>query len=185
MKPHEADRLIGAIKELLDDAPALHGGRRAGKTALHGRPLDDNGATEFRGPPVNGETALGADAFEQLYRKIKNRLTDELRVDPTLLKLLTLQPEIVVECEPRVVILEGTSLKGRVASMIACGWFESKRTTGGVRVELTRTGKDPGGGGTLSDQLKALQSDGFLTNESGGWIAAPGVKVTKKTIETV
>jgi hypothetical protein len=98
---------------------------------------------------------------------------------------MTVRPEIVVEVEPRIVTLDGSTQKGRIARLIAAGWFKEPRKVGTVRTELARTGPDPGGGGTLGDNLAALQRDGFLVLEGGGYAAAPGVKITDRTLETV
>lgn len=123
------------------------------------------------------------DAFERLYRALKSRLIEDLKVDPILLKLLSVQPEIVVEVEPRVVLLEANTLKGRVARLMAAGWFGTARATGACRQELKRTGADPGGWGNLSDILGDYVKQGFLVRDGSDYLIAPGAKVSEKTLE--
>ena len=194
MKKHEAEKLIAVIRELSVDVLDIDKsakanlepfGRRAGTTPLKGRPLDDNGAIEFSPAPENGRPKIDAPQLERIYAEIKKRLLDELPSDPIFLQLLANRPEIVLELQPRVVTLDGSTMKGRVAKLIAGGWFNDAKTTGGTRREMARTGSDPGGGGNLSTALSALVKDGFLTNEGDGYQKAPGIKITEKVLEAV
>lgn len=184
MKKSDADQLIELITKLAEPVVAgtLSGvapmDRKAGTSPLRGRPLDDNGAIEFQKAPP----AAAVD-FEVLYQKVKRRLLDDLRVDPLFVKLLATQPEIMVEIEPRVVEMDGASLKGRVARLMASGWFKDPRKSGAVRTELARTGSDPGSGGRLSEALTEYVNQGFLTREGEAYVLAPGVKVSEKVIE--
>lgn len=126
---------------------------------------------------------MNPDATEALYQVFKRRMIDDARVDPVLLHLLTKQPEIVVEVEPQIVTLDGTTLKGRCARLLASGWFTEPRTTSKTRGELARLGADPSGNDNLRKALADFRKMGFLTDEKDGWQIAPGVKVTEKRIE--
>jgi len=163
----EADKLIACIQDMA----------RAEVPTTSSRTTDDPG-------PFGTYSPLSALDSEALYQMFRARFIDEARTDPVLLKLLVAQNEIVVEFEPSVIELDGSTMKGRVARLIAAGWFSTTRTTGGVRKELARTGADPGGGGTLSDNLSALLRDGFLVRDGDGWLQAAGVKVTQRALET-
>lgn len=121
--------------------------------------------------------------FEEMYQAIKRRLLDELRVDPIMVRLLSEQPEILVEIEPRVVKLDTSTLRGRLARLMAADYFATERPVGTVRKELARTGNDPGGGGTLKETLDQYAKDGFLTREGEGYRLAPGVKVSEQRKE--
>jgi hypothetical protein len=179
MRADEAAKIIAAIRECIDD-PAARGQL---VKPTNGAKADERPAVR---PPMPGDIQVMRPSdepnFEALYRKIKARLIEDGRVDPMLLQLITAQNEIVVEIEPRVVRLDGSTLKGRVARLMAQGWFASARTTSACRKELARTGTDPGGGGQLSDALGAYVRDGFLTREGDGYILAPGVKVREEEI---
>lgn len=183
MKKHEADRLIAVIKELATDDPPTD--RKAGTTPLKGRPLDDNGAIEFNPAPGTDRARIDAAQLERIYAEIKKRLLDELPSDPIFLQLLANRPELVLELQPRVVTLDSSTMKGRVAKLLADSWFKAVRTTGATRKELARIGTDPGGGGALSDALSAMVKDGFLTRDGDGYQRAPGVKITEKVLEAV
>lgn len=130
-----------------------------------------------------GDYGIAPERLERLYQYIKNRIIDECRIDPILLELLTTRPEIIVSVEPRLVELRGDNLKGRVARLMAAGWFGQQRATSSVRQELARTGSDPVGGGTLSDVLGNFVKDGFLIRVGGGYAFAPGVKVTERELK--
>lgn len=193
MTKAEADKLIAAIRDLVEDKP----GKAAPKpdTSIAVTPPVGSWTTIEKADPLNvnrsvvgtnvaGEerTAFTDAEIEKLYQAFKTRLIDEARIDPILLQLLTTRPEIVVEVEPRVVTIDATKLKGRIARLIAQGWLAENRATSAVRYELARTGPDPGGGGRLSDTLGELLNEGFLVRAGDGWVRAPGVKVTERTL---
>lgn len=179
MTKDEAARLVhnltssiqNAVNKLVDDtAPAS--GNGVGKAPNY--------------PAAQADNLMGPNADrEKLYQWLKGRLLDDLRVDPVFVKLLANVPEMVVEIEPRVVTLDGNaSVKGRVAKLIAAGWFDQSRTTGAARAELKRTGADPGGGSNLSTALGDFVRDGFLVRDGDAYAKAPGVKVTQRELVT-
>lgn len=170
MTKNEADRLIAVIQDCVTTPRAMSVASDHGEAIapLVGR----NGKAE----------GLKLDAEEALYQRFKRRLIDECKTDPVLLRLLTLRPEIILELEPREVRVDGATLRGRIAKLLAAGWFQSGRATGAVRKELTRTGADPGGGGNLSDTLSALCREGFFIRDGDGWSAAPDLKITQTEI---
>ncbi len=132
--------------------------------------------------PANGDgRMLNADQIERLYREFKARFINDAKIDPILLHLIQSRPEIVVEIERQVVRVDGTTLKGRVARLIAGGYFGEMRLTGTVKKELMRTGPEPNGG-NLSTTLGGLVTDGFLTRDGDGYIAAPGCTVSEEII---
>jgi hypothetical protein len=192
----EADTLIAAIRDLVEETP--------GKAPAKAEPVEPMVPVSMSGSPtleridaeplnvtrtvvgtnVAGEarTAFTDAEIEKLYQAFKTRLVEEARIDPILLQILTTRPEIVVEIEPRIVTIDGTKLKGRIARLIAQGWLAETRATSAVRYELARTGPDPGGGGRLSDTLGELLNEGFLVRAGDGWVRAPGVKVTERQL---
>lgn len=178
-------RTIGlALKSLVDDgispeAAALGLRKGSGKT-----PNDPRHVQVVATVDEGGDYGIAPERLERLFVYIKNRIIDECRIDPILLQLLTARPELVVEVEPRIVTLDASNLKGRVARLMAAGWFSTQRATSAVRRELARTGADPGGGGSLSDVLNNYVKDGFLVREGEGqFVFAPGVKVTEREIK--
>jgi len=116
--------------------------------------------------PAPGRAVTVAETFEHeaLYQAIKARLLTELPTDPALLRVLTVRPELRVEIERREVTADGASVKGRVARLIAGGFFRDGRTQSATRRELARTGSDVNSGG-LSVAIKDLVKDGFLTDD--------------------
>ncbi len=180
MNKEEGEALISTIRGFITDGSVAGKPRAADKAPAKAAPLAAVNEQDVEGA---GRTILGAEQLEKIYLQFKARLLDELPHDPVALQLLMTRPEIVLEIEPRIVTLDGSQLKGRVARLLAGGWFTESRATSAVRRELSRTGADPGGGGTLSDKLAELKREGFLVDAPGGWLAAPNVKITEKTIE--
>jgi hypothetical protein len=182
MKRSDAEQLIALITKLAEpDGGKLDRPHQPYNAEQKAEIAKIAAATEFPGP---NPSAAAVD-FEVLYQKIKRRLLDDLKVDPVFVKLLATQPEIMVEIEPRVVEMEGSSLKGRIARLMAAGFFKDSKKSGTVRGELARTGSDPGSGGRLSEALNEYVNTGFLTREGDGYTLAPGVKVSEKVLEVV
>lgn len=194
MNKHEADKLIETIRSLIGPTPAdalSTSGKLPSEKALrdeiqkpNGRALTMDRATVEGTDNAGGVLKPFADKdLERQFQAFKNRLIEECAIDPTLLHLLTTRPEIVVDVERRVVELDGSNdLKGRIARLIADGFLAQPRKAGHINNELERTGTKAAGN-RLSEALAFLKKAGFLIEEDTGWRAAPGVKVTERTIE--
>lgn len=111
------------------------------------------------------------DSEEEMYQRFKDRLMKEA---PGLLRVLATVPEIEVETEVKVIKTDGSSLSGRIALLIAAGWFDSPKTAADARRELKRTGTDPGS--NTNRELDRMRNIGFLTDEPEGFQVAPGMK---------
>lgn len=179
MTTDEAEKIIAAVKSCVTPtSPPRHVPKSETKAAPAS--LTPDLMKTGDGPAVMADSSR-----ESLYQYIKKRIIDEAQIDPTLVRLLMIQPEIEVQVERQVVTLDGSSLKGRTARLFATGWFSEPRATSATRYELGKTGADPGGGGALNDVLVWLQKAGFLSKDgSGKWMAIAGVKVTEKHIAT-
>lgn len=131
--------------------------------------------------PARAELAAPAAApigDESFYQTIKNRLLRELPDHPRLVRVLAEKPEIMVQLKRNVIEVDGTSAKGRIARLIASGWFDGEgKTQGGTRSELRRTGADVNSG-NISTIFSGLVKDGFLTAEAGNLFrSVEGMKV--------
>jgi len=123
-------------------------------------------------PPAAALVTFQADE-ESRYQQFKARLLSEA---PALLKVLADGPELRVEVTRKTVTAEGSSILGRVAQLVARGWYAETKTFTATRAELRRTGPDVNNN-SLSGALKQLVAGGFLTKEgSDGYKAAPGAK---------
>lgn len=185
MNAKEAQVLIDTIKGLVEGqarevvATGPTGNRLVKTHETIGGFSQANGQNK----PVVG-SRLEPDAEEKLYQKFKARLIDEARIDPILLQILTQRPEIIVEVEPRIVTLDGGTLKGRIARLMASGFFSDAKTQGACRAELRRTGTDPNSG-QIGVLFSEFVKDGFFTREGEAYKLAPGVKVTQKELQAV
>jgi hypothetical protein len=115
---------------------------------------------------------------EALYQKIKARLIEEA---PSIVKVFAERPELTVTIDRKAVQLDGSTLKGRIARLIAEGFFAQARTASPVRKELARTGPDANTAniGRALDEFTAM---GILTCESDGYRIAPAAKVTTTAV---
>ncbi len=200
MTHEEANKLIETIRQFVSDPLAVEAKGRAasagrkilaqavdGSTLVRQMPSDprvsQKGSTIDRPLTVSlsSEVVDAADDVKR-FERFKKWLLDDLREDPVFVRLLAQRPELVVEFTPRRVTLQGDTLRGRLARLIAQGWFATTRAVGTCRTELKRTGADPGGGGNLADALNGFVKDGFLTRDGDGYILAPDVKITEKEL---
>jgi len=192
MTKDEAEKLIETIRSLMvqEDRQVIAGGRRAGKMLELGEQKANGKALTMDRALVEGTDNTGGHLkpfelpeLEALYQQFKGRLIEECAIDPTLLHLLTTRPEIVVEVERNVVELDGSSLRGRIATVAAAGYLAEPRRAADIRKQMERTGPAVNTG-DLSKALKLMQRDGLIVNDSDFWTLAPGVKVTERTLES-
>lgn len=175
MKQHEVDKIVSVIKSLMDDPVPPAGQKKA--DAPNSRVSKADQSTE----PRAGVSMSDAEA--NLYAKFKNRLLEELHVDQVFLHLLATRPEIQIDIERRVVELKETELRGRVAKLIAKGFFAEPQKPGAVRSRLEATGTQINAS-RLSEALGSLVKFGFLERSGGDtYVSVPGFKVTEKTVE--
>lgn len=129
-----------------------------------GRPVrGDAGSTPVSATSAALATHESPASLNGLYEEFRRRLLAE----PAVLRVLALKPELNVEVKRAVVEVDGASLKGRIARLIAARWFDGEgRTQGATRTELRRTGPDPNAG-NVSTVFSQFVKDGFLTAESG------------------
>jgi hypothetical protein len=125
-----------------------------------------------------------AESFdnEQLYQAFKARLLAELPQEPAVLAVLTARPELRVEVERVTIEAKGSTLSGRLALLIAEGWFDDARTGSAAYTELKRRGFACAKPNVYRESDKLAQN-GFLTKESDGYRAVPGMKVNIVDVE--
>lgn len=123
--------------------------------------------------------------LDQFYDYFLSRLKTDERGQALLLKVQTSRPEIVVEIVPRVVAIDGSSARGRLAKLMADGFFDGGKRQGEARTQMGKTGSEVNGG-TISTLFSEFVRDGLLVRHgSDRYIMAPGLKVTTKTITAV
>lgn len=127
--------------------------------------------------PTNGDQAPVRSAvdldIDYIYSIVKDRLASEA---PGIIKLLTVKPELEVKVERETVTINNSKWLGRVAGMIAEGYFDSPRKAGDVFREASRRGMT-GVAPRADEACKSLWSMGFLTREEQGFLAVKGMKV--------
>lgn len=138
--------------------------------------LDGSGAQSRPGREYSAGESLDN---EQLYQAIKRRLIEELPRDATVMHIVLARPELRVEVERHVITVDGSSLRGRIARLIADDWFSQARTTGDIIGELERRGYD--GGRTINinvgKEMKELSEWGFFTRENKWYSLVPDMAV--------
>lgn len=141
------------------------------------RLIGEKAPTYVTGSPKSAEIVpipeTDYEISEQLFRTIKRRLIAEA---PTLLKVLATKPEIDVEVTRETVQIDGKTWLGRVAQLVAEGWFDSPRKGQVVFEEAKRRGAT-GVGPRAYEACDKLLGMGFLTKESDGYLAVKGMKV--------
>lgn len=108
-----------------------------------------------------------------------------LNDEQVLTKIATIRPEIVVETAPRVQTLDGSSLKGRLAKLIAAGFFDEPIKAGVANKELNRTGGSVHPA-NLGRALNDFVLDGYVTRENGDqYQKARALKITARELTAV
>jgi hypothetical protein len=126
-----------------------------------------------QGRPTYRPADIDTGDFDALYAAIKQRAQS----DPAVLRLLAAKPEIEVRIERKVVTIDGSTLKGKIARLIASGFYDQPRSNTATTAEIKRTAGTGVNFGNLARELKALAGDGFLTAEASGYLAVPDMKV--------
>jgi hypothetical protein len=160
----ESENAMSGQQDILSQIQALLA--KAGGTSTH--------------PPAPPPEAAGGDA-EAVYQYVRRRLL----ADPQVLKVLATKPEIVVEEERVTVEVDASSVKGRVAKLLATNWFKgTTQRHADIKRELERTGTSINNK-SLSVVLAELVRTGFLTDEgASGYKPVEGMKarvVAKKS----
>lgn len=144
--------------------------RRQAESSSHKAAVDAPSSGRRTEPGDAGRTPASADA---LYEDFKRRLLAE----PAVLRVLSMKPEMIVEVERKTVTVDGTSVKGRVAKLLASGFFKTAQGQGDTRTALRRTGPDINTG-TLSKVFAELLADGFLEKYGATkYVEVPDMKV--------
>jgi hypothetical protein len=158
----EADRLRAKNEQLEREIEQLR--------ASLARAVDRAGTVTDSSPTPK---AIPNVDYEALYQEIKGRLINDA---PALLRVLAVKPEIEVTVERKTINLDETKPIGRVAKLIAEGFFDSPISPNAAHVELQRLGKGTSKPNVykICDDLAAM---GFLTKEASGYQAVPGMKI--------
>lgn len=169
----EKNRLLTQKVEDLSDAIArLRVGQSVsgiGEVARPTPPVVSVDQSQGRG---SSQVAVLGDV-DRVYDEIVRRLSKE----PSLLRMLTVRPEIEMTVQRRTVTVDETSLKGRVVKLLAKGWFDQGSRQTEVKNELERTGGQVNNG-NLYQRLQELVVDGFLTSEADkSYRSVQGMKV--------
>lgn len=128
--------------------------------------------------PGPSATALPEDWLQQVRTKLLS--------DPQVIAhIAATRPKLIVEVTPRVVKIDGTTSRGRIARLIANGFFDSAKRQGECRTELARTGTDVNGG-QVSTLFSEFVRDGFLQRHGNDrYIKAPELVATVKELQAV
>jgi len=116
-----------------------------------------------------------------VYAYVKERAAK----DPGVLELLTRQPEIKVSIQRQVLRLTTDNLQGKLAKLIAEGFFDLGANANQAYTELKRRGAAVSVPNVYRE-LDGLTALGFLTKEKNGkqtsYQRVPGMKVSKAEI---
>jgi hypothetical protein len=110
--------------------------------------------------------------LESIYDFVKMRAAE----DPGILQLLTQKPELRIKIERKTIDADGSSLRGRLAVLLTKKYFDEPRNGNAAFNELKRLGV-PCAKPNVYRELDILAELGFVTKESAGYQAVPGMKI--------
>ncbi len=104
---------------------------------------------------------------DALYEIFKARLIDE--APQIIMKLAQTRPELKVVIERETIEVNGKSLRGRIARLIANGFFSEAQTSATIGEEIAKQIGDRPSNIELGNELKALTEMGFFRRDNK-WI---------------
>jgi BMFP domain-containing protein YqiC len=123
--------------------------------------------------PADSVVPVGVIDEDAMYERLLARLLKA----PPLVKLSTSKPEIEVQRQRQVIEVSHSTLKGRLAGMIAEGFFDSPVTGSAAYSELRdRRGFSTSKPNVYRD-LDGFAEMGFVTKEEDGYRAVSGMKI--------
>jgi hypothetical protein len=138
-------------------------------------------------PPPNGNhSAIEEEAeffINDIWPRVRDRITSEAVKDPVILNLLASRPELNVSVAVRTTSLTDETLKGKLAKLVADGYFDKPVNGYTAFNELKRRGVSVAKPNVYRE-LDNLSGMGFLTKEDGGYQRVPGIKVTQTEISS-
>lgn len=153
------DALKDDVRRLTANAPAAPSTAKANKPA----------------PEPKGTTLVlpgGGVDMDAIYAEVKRRASN----DPSILAVLAEKAELTVTVQRKVVQASHDSLRGKVAILISEDFFASVTSANTAYNELIRRGASVAKP-SVYKECDILTGMGFLTKESGGYQAVPGMKV--------
>ena len=110
--------------------------------------------------------------MDAVYAEVKRRA----EADPGILALLRKHPEIELTVVREKLAMTEETLSGRLAGLIAAGFFDGGATASAAHTELQRLGRGSAKPNVYRecDKLSAM---GFLTRESNGYKSVEDMKV--------
>lgn len=129
------------------------------------------------GPSAAGAAAIPLNGIEAAYTQLLARLVNDAAKDPILLHVIAARPELKVSVKRQVIDVDGETLRGRIARLMAAGFFEGEaQTTSTVLGELQRRGFTTAPP-NVSKELGELTRMGFLTRDNKWYRGVPEMKV--------
>lgn len=165
-----------------------------GRDALPERPHPEpaRAVRSDRSAPVSDQQARGSESAETprhetiplaptipladldaIYKAVKARLAEEA---PELMRVLVRAPEIELHITRHTIEVDGDTLRGRIARLIADGFFGVARTSADIGNELKKSGTLPSNI-ELGNELKNLMRMGFFTRDNKWLTLVPDMKV--------
>lgn len=178
------ESLTDQVKHLTDEIAKMQKQGEALRHAVTSRDLvinqgslDKTPATpDIRHPTSVSATSdprLPTSDLDSLYQYIRRRAQE----DPTVLQILAQKPEIEVTVERVMVSVNGGTLRGRLAQMLAEGYFDQPKNGNTAFVELREHRGIPVAKPNVYRELDKLTEMGFLLKESAGYQSVEGMKV--------
>lgn len=134
-----------------------------------------NGTTAGEGLRLQTSSAIwGEGDFNVIYANVKARAEK----DPGILQILASRPELRLTIEPKVLDVDGSTLRGGLALLIHKGFFSAPKNGNTTFNELQRLGRKTARPNVYRE-LDNLAESGFLTKEPDGFLATD-LKVSVK-----
>ena len=119
------------------------------------------------------------DVFYAMWPLIRAQALAE---SPKILKILAERPELHIVIEKPVLEVNGANLAGQCGRLLADGFFREPKAGTQAQKEVLRRFSNKTPTTNLYNALDKMVAQGFLTKETDGYLAVPGMKI--RTLES-
>jgi len=126
---------------------------------------------------IRAVTGKPFDDIEGFMANIAARVIEQIRKDPVLIRLAVEKPAVEITVNRKVVTMDDSTIKGKIAKLLHEGWFAQERNAAETHAEVVRRGMAPKTPQVRSwEALNEFCSLGLLYRNDKQYTAAPDVE---------
>ncbi len=180
MWKEKVDELTGQVAALQEENKQLRVQLNAAGKAVE---LVAAGAPRSANGPVQTDSvadriaSMQGSSFDGFLANVAARVIEQIRKDPVLIRLAVEKPAVEITVNRKVVTMDDSTIKGKIAKLLHEGWFAQERNAAETHAEVVRRGMAPKTPQVRSwEALNEFCSLGLLYRNDKQYTAAPDVE---------